>query len=115
MVGAELLNRYTALKPYRGFESHPLRQIYSRASGKCPGPSAVVLCHHETEMLLHRREIAVIVQQRVAMLDAEGPDNDIGRLADRDAQLSQLAIVSGSARGKIGIEERHESIPAQSV
>ena len=30
--GGGLLNRYTALKPYRGFESHPLRQPSSRAS-----------------------------------------------------------------------------------
>jgi len=48
------------------------------------------------------------------MLDAECADDDVGRLADRDAQFSQLAIVPGGARGKIGIQKRHESIPAQS-
>ena len=70
---------------------------------------------HETEMFLHRREIAVIVQQRVAMLDAECADDEVGRLADRDAQLSQLAIVPGGARGEIGIQKRHKSIPAHSA
>ena len=49
------------------------------------------------------------------MLDAEGADDDVGRLANRDAQISQLAIVPGGARGKGGIQERHESISAQSA
>jgi hypothetical protein len=46
-------------------------------------------------MRLHRRKIAVIVQQRMAPFDAEGADDDVGGLADRDAQFSQLAIVAG--------------------
>src|SRR5258708_8421526 len=29
--GGGLLNRYRALKPYRGFESHPLRQLFPGA------------------------------------------------------------------------------------
>ena len=53
----------------------------------------------ETKMLLHGRKIAVIVQQRVAMFDAEGADDDVGCLPDRDAQFSQLAIISGGTRG----------------
>ena len=53
-------------------------------------------------MFLHWREMVVIVQQPVAMLDAEGADDDIGRLADRDAQFSKSAIVPGRAMGKIG-------------
>ena len=59
-------------------------------------------------MLLHRREIAVIVQQGVAMFDAEGADDDVGRLADRDAQFSQLAIIPGSARREISIQKWYE-------
>ena len=64
-------------------------------------PSVTVSCGHETEMLLHRLEIAVIVQQGMAMLDTEGADDDVGRLADRDAQVPQLAIVAGCARGEV--------------
>ncbi len=48
------------------------------------GPSAAISCDHKTEMILHRRKIAVIVQQRVTMLDAECADDDVGCLADRD-------------------------------
>ena len=43
------------------------------------------LIDHQTEMLFHRREIAVVVQQRVMMLDAERADDDVGCLAHRDA------------------------------
>src|SRR5260370_41583289 len=84
-------------------------------SGNCAGPSIGVSRDHKTEMFLHRREIAVIVQQRMAILDAEGTNDNVGRLANRDAQISQLAIVPGGARGKGGIQERHESISAQSA
>ena len=64
-------------------------------------------------MFLHWSKITVIVQQRVAFLDAESADNDVSRFADRNAQLSQLAIVSGCTRGGIAIQQRHERIPAQ--
>ena len=53
----------------------------------------------ETKMLLHWSEIAIIVQQRVATLDAKGADDDVGRFPDRDARFSQLAIVPGGASG----------------
>jgi len=66
-------------------------------------------------MLLHRRKIAVIVQQRMATFDAEGADDDVGGLADCDAQFSQLAIVAGGTRGQVGVQERDESITAQSA
>jgi hypothetical protein len=39
----------------------------------------------ETKMLLHRCKIAVIVQQRVAMFDAKGADENVGCFPDRDA------------------------------
>src|SRR5260370_42048581 len=79
------------------------RPLGLRQSATChpptvPNPSAVSR-DHKTKMFLHRREISVIVQQRVAMLDAEGADDDVGRLADRDAQFSELAIVPGGASG----------------
>ncbi len=66
-------------------------------------------------MFLHRTEIPVVVQQQVAVLDTESADNDIGRFADRNAQFSQLVIVPGGAKGKIGAEKRHESILAKSA
>ncbi len=84
-------------------------------SGDCPDPTAAVSLDHEAEMFLHRREITVIVQQRVAMLDAESADDDIGRLADRDAQPPQRAIIPGGARSEIAIQKPHERIPAQSA
>src|SRR4051812_34647124 len=61
----------------------------------------------ETQMIFHGRKIAVVVQQGVAVLDAEGADYDVGGLADRDAEISQLAIIAGSARSQIGVQERH--------
>jgi hypothetical protein len=75
----------------------------------------VVSRGHETKIFLHRCEIAVIMQQGMAMLDAKGADNDIGRLADRDAQRSQLAIIPSDARRKIAIEKRYKRIPAQAA
>jgi len=84
-------------------------------SGDCPGPSAVVSRDHKAEMFLHGREITVIVQQRVAMLDAEGADDDVGRLRDRDAQAPQRTIIPSGARSEIGVQKRHERIPAQSA
>ena len=66
-------------------------------------------------MRLHRRKIAVIVEQRVAVFDTKGTDDNVGGLADRDAEFSQFAIIPGGARGQIGIQKRHESILAQPV
>ena len=54
-------------------------------------------------MGLHGLKIAVIVNQGVTTFDAEGADDDVGGLADRDAEVPQLAIVAGRARRKIGI------------
>ena len=63
-------------------------------------------------MLLHGSKISVIVQQRVAMFDAKRADDDVGCLPDRDAQFSQLAVISGGARGKMGIKERYNRVLA---
>ena len=64
-------------------------------------------------MLLHERKIAVVVQQRAAMLDAKRADDDVRGLPDRYAEFPQFTTVPGGARGQIGIEERHERKPAQ--
>ncbi len=66
-------------------------------------------------MFLHRREIPVVVQQQVATFDAESADDDVGGLANRNAQLSQFAIVPGCTRSKIAIQQWHEGVPAQSA
>lgn len=63
----------------------------------------------------HRREIAIVVQQRVVMLYAERTDDDAGCLADRDAQFSKLAVVPGGARGQIGSRSGTKDILAQSA
>jgi hypothetical protein len=36
-------------------------------------------------MLLHRRKVAIVMQQRTASLDAKGANDDVVRLADRDS------------------------------
>ncbi len=79
--------------------------------GDRPGPSGTVSSDHKTEMFLHRRKVTVVVQQQVAMLDAEGTDDDVGCFSDRDAKFSQLSVIPGSTRGQTGIQKRHESIP----
>jgi hypothetical protein len=43
-------------------------------------------------MAVHRFEIAILVQELVAPSDAEGGDDDIYRLARRQAEASQGAI-----------------------
>lgn len=49
------------------------------------------------------------------MLDAEGADDNVGNLADGDAQVSQLAVVPGGARGEVSVQHRHKDILAQPV
>ncbi len=66
-------------------------------------------------MFLHWRKIAIIVQQRVMMFDAEGADDDVGCLADRNAQFPQLAIISRGTRGEGRVQKRHDSVPAQAA
>src|SRR5208337_5349736 len=63
---------------------------------------------HETQMLLHRREIAVIVQQGAATFDAKRSDDDVRGLPDRYAEVSQLAIIASGERGQFFVEERHK-------
>ncbi|MGH7100255.1 MAG: hypothetical protein ACREE4_21770 [Stellaceae bacterium] len=67
----------------------------------------------EAKMLLHRYKIAVIVQQRVAMFDAKGADDNVGCVPDRNPQFSQRAVISGRAGGQIGIKKRHPPVLAQ--
>ena len=66
-------------------------------------------------MFFHRSEVAVIMQQDVAMLDAESADDDVRGLADGDAQRPQLAIIAGGTGREITIEKRYDRIPAQSA
>ena len=44
------------------------------------------LRYHKAEMLRHGREIAIVVEQDVMVLDAERADDDVRRLADCNAQ-----------------------------
>ncbi len=64
-------------------------------------------------MLLHGRKITIVVQQGVVVLDAESADDNVGRLADRDAQSSQGAVITGGADGEIRAQEMHEGISTQ--
>ncbi len=66
-------------------------------------------------MLLHRDEIAVVMQQSVSMFDAESADDEVGGLANGNAQFSQLAIISSSERGQVGSQQRYKQILTQSA
>jgi hypothetical protein len=61
--------------------------ILRHANRRHPGAYFAALCDHEAEMFLHRTEIPVVVQQRVAVLDTESANDEIGRFADRHAQF----------------------------
>jgi hypothetical protein len=64
-------------------------------------------------MLFHGQEITIIVQQSVAMLDAKSADDDVGGLADRDAQTAQPALISGGPGSEMVVQKRHDRILAQ--
>lgn len=89
--------------------------ILQIVSEKPSRSSAAPSRDHETEMFRHRCKVAIVVQQRVTVLDAVRADDDVGCLADRDAEFPQLAIVTGGAGGQIGIQKRHYRILAQSA
>jgi hypothetical protein len=69
----------------------------------------------ESKMTLHGRKVTVIVEQGMTMLDAEGPDDEIGGLADRNTQFPQLAIVPCGVGGQFSVQELHDSIRTQSA
>ena len=49
------------------------------------------------------------------MFDAKRADDDVHGLADRDAEIPQLAVVSGGSWGEIGVEKRHDIETAQTA
>lgn len=59
-------------------------------------------------MLDHRIEITILVQQKMAVLDAVGGDDDVGRLADGDAALAKQAVVCGGAGSERCSEQRND-------
>jgi hypothetical protein len=63
----------------------------------------------QTEVMNHRVEVSVVVQQSVSALDAECADDHIDCLADRDVPLSEHAVVSGSFDCRRRIQHRHNS------
>jgi hypothetical protein len=54
-------------------------------------------------MLLHGREIAVIVQQGVTMLDAEGADDDVGGFPNGDPQVSESTVILSGAGRQVSV------------
>ena len=64
-------------------------------------------------MLFHGHKIAIVVQQCAAAFNAKRADNDVVRLVDLYAHISQPAIVPRRARGKVCDEERHDLEAAQ--
>src|SRR6266446_10338195 len=61
----------------------------------------------QTEEANHWFEIAIIVQQQVATLDAEGADDKIDRLTDRAAPAAEKAMVRRRFDRQVGVEQRH--------
>lgn len=55
-------------------------------------------------MLNHRLEIAVLMEEGVSTLDAEGADDEIRRLANCYAEASQAPIILGGLRRERGVE-----------
>ena len=58
-------------------------------------------------MLDHRIEIAILMKQQMAVLDAIGGDDHIGRLAYGDPALAKQAIVCGGAGSERSPEQRN--------
>src|SRR5436305_11265374 len=67
----------------------------------------------QTEKLHHWLEIAIVVEQHMAARDAERPDDDIDRLADRMAPASQQAVIRRRLHSQFGVEQRHSLEPPQ--
>src|SRR6266478_2453854 len=61
----------------------------------------------QTEKANHGLEIAIIVQQQVATLDAEGADDKIDRIADRAAPAAEKAVIRRRFDRQVGVEQRH--------
>jgi hypothetical protein len=74
--------------------------VTSRRSRRASGGS-------QTEKPNHWFDIAIVVQQQVATLDAEGPDDKIDRLADRAAPAAEKAVVRRRLNRQVGVEQRH--------
>ena len=62
----------------------------------------------EPEVALHEIEIGILVQQDVAVLQAERPYDDVDRLADRGARPAHRTIVSSCRHREIVIEHAAE-------
>ena len=61
----------------------------------------------KAKMFFHRREVAVVVQERMTALDRAGSDDDGGGFADRDTQRPQATIVAGGAYRHFGVQQGH--------
>ncbi len=64
-------------------------------------------------MALHVREIAVVVQKVVLVLDTVRADDQIDGLPDRDAYRPQPAVICRRAHGQLDIKHRREIETAQ--
>ena len=53
-------------------------------------------------MLLHERKISVVMQQPMVVLDAECADDEVCSLANRNAQISQRAVIPSDSRREVG-------------
>jgi len=100
--------------------------LYATPKGRCTGlsepgggdgsPAGSDGSHDlQTEMFFHREKIAVVMQQRVAIFDAERADGNVGGFADRDADLPQLTIIPRGARDQVGVQERYDGKLAQAA
>jgi len=55
-------------------------------------------------MALHRLEIAVRMQERVAVFDAKRADYEVGRLADGDSEPAKGSVIPGGRYREVRVE-----------
>ncbi len=69
--------------------------------------------HPKPQMRRHRLEISVVVQQGVAVFDAERADQQVDRLAHGHALAAQEAMVRCRPHGDAGVDKRDDIQPPQ--
>jgi hypothetical protein len=65
-------------------------------------------------MLREGREVAILLQQLMIVLDAIGGDDDVGRSPNREAEPPERSIISRASNGELGIEHGDDAVTSSS-